>query len=167
VVVTADPVRLPDKATWYLVTNLPRPGSPRQATSPHPPAALEEIVRIYGLRIWIEQSYKQIKDELGWADFQVRSDIAIRRHQALVNCAFTFCWATYLTDPPPTTPPEPASMASQERGKHRQTPAEPATPHHLTSTQLAPHTARSPLLADPRAHAHTLVEQLVEHAPTH
>ena len=32
-------------------------------------------------------SYKQVKDELGWADFHVRSDVAIRRHQALVNCA--------------------------------------------------------------------------------
>jgi hypothetical protein len=39
-----------------------------------------EIVRLYGLRSWIEQSYKQIKDELGRADLQVRSDIAIRRH---------------------------------------------------------------------------------------
>ncbi|WLW58796.1 hypothetical protein [Streptomyces sp. YU58] len=29
--------------------------------------------------------YKQIKDELGWADFQVHSDTAIRRHQTLVN----------------------------------------------------------------------------------
>jgi len=37
-----------------------------------------------------EQSYEQVKDELGWADFQVRSDSAIRRHQALVNCAFCF-----------------------------------------------------------------------------
>ncbi len=40
----------------------------------------------------MEQSYKQVKDELGWADFQVRSDTAIRRHQVLVNCAFSFCW---------------------------------------------------------------------------
>src|SRR5437867_5441383 len=31
VAVTADPGTLPDKATWYLVTNLPRPGGPRQA----------------------------------------------------------------------------------------------------------------------------------------
>src|SRR5438034_7214479 len=30
VVATADPAALPDKVTWYLVTNLPRPGSPRQ-----------------------------------------------------------------------------------------------------------------------------------------
>nr|WP_311700418.1 hypothetical protein [Streptomyces sp. DSM 41699] len=32
--------------------------------SPHPPADLAEIVRLYGLRPWIEQGYKQIKDEL-------------------------------------------------------------------------------------------------------
>ena len=86
VAATADPATLPPKATWYLVTNLPRPGGPREAESPHPAAALAEIMRIYGIRHWIEQSYKQVKDELGWADFQVRSDTAIRRHQVLVNC---------------------------------------------------------------------------------
>ena len=36
VVATADPATLPDKATWYLVTNLPRPGGPREADSPAP-----------------------------------------------------------------------------------------------------------------------------------
>jgi hypothetical protein len=59
-------------------------------------SGLAEIVRIYGIRHWIEQSYKQVKDELGWADFQVRSNTAIRRHQALVNCAFSFCWAAWF-----------------------------------------------------------------------
>ena len=34
VVATADPGTLPDKATWYLVTNLARPGGPREAGSP-------------------------------------------------------------------------------------------------------------------------------------
>jgi len=33
VVATADPGTLPEKATWYLATNLPRPGSPREAES--------------------------------------------------------------------------------------------------------------------------------------
>ncbi|HYE37174.1 hypothetical protein [Methylocaldum sp.] len=33
-----------------------------------------------------------MKVELGWADFMVRSDRAIRRHWALVCCAFSFCW---------------------------------------------------------------------------
>jgi hypothetical protein len=49
----------------------------------------------------IEQGYKQVKDELGWADFQVRSDTAIRRHQVLVNCAFSFCWAAWFADHTP------------------------------------------------------------------
>ncbi|GAA3475531.1 hypothetical protein GCM10018966_000570 [Streptomyces yanii] len=88
---TADPATLPAQATWYLATDLPRPGGLREADSPEPAADLHEVVRIYGIRHWIEQNYKQVKDELGWADFQVRSDTAIRRHQTLVTCAFLFC----------------------------------------------------------------------------
>ena len=92
VVVTTDPLQLPDNSTWYLLTNLPAPDSSRAAASPHAPADLAELVRLYGLRAWVEQSYKQVKYALGWADYQVRSDVAIRRHWILVFCAFTFCW---------------------------------------------------------------------------
>jgi hypothetical protein len=42
--------------------------------------------------MWVEQSYKQVKHVLGWSDYQVRSDLAIKRHWQLVCCAFTFCW---------------------------------------------------------------------------
>jgi hypothetical protein len=56
------------------------------------PAEVAEVVRLYSLRSWIEQSYKQVKNSLGWAHYQVRSDLAIRRHWQLVCCAFTFCW---------------------------------------------------------------------------
>jgi DDE superfamily endonuclease len=132
VVATADPETLPGKATWYLVTNLPRPGGPREADSPHPAAGLAEIVRIYAIRNWIEQSYKQVKDELGWADFQVRSGTAIRRHQALVNCAFCFCWDAWFHDhaaPPQTAAPQPASGRG-ERGPHHAPPA-PSWPRAL------------------------------------
>ena len=159
VVATADPAVLPGKATWYLVTNLPRPGGPREPGSPHPAAGLAEIVRIYGIRNWIEQSYKQVKDELGWADFQVRSDIAIRRHQALVNCAFSFCWAAWFADT--TAPGEPAAPRPEpgrgERGAtSRLTPA---------STVLAPGPARSPRLAHPLDRPAALVGRMVERAP--
>jgi hypothetical protein len=37
-------------------------------------------------------SYKQVKHALGWAHYQVRKDISIRRHWQLVCCAFSFCW---------------------------------------------------------------------------
>jgi SRSO17 transposase len=93
VVATSDPRTLPQASTWYLVTNLPLPGTTRAAAQPALPAAdLSEVVRLYGLRQWVEQGYKQVKQELGWADFQVRADRAIRRHWALVCCAFSFCW---------------------------------------------------------------------------
>ena len=51
---TTERRKLPDLSTWYLTTNL----SVEQAP-------LEEVVRLYGLRNWVEQSYKQTKDELG------------------------------------------------------------------------------------------------------
>src|SRR6266700_2489999 len=158
VVATADPATLPDKATWYLATSLPRPGGLREAESPHPAAELAEIVRIYGIRHWIEQSYKQVKDELGWADFQVRSDIAIRRHQALVNCAFSFCWNAWFADPvPPATPP-----ASHASGGERGSQARHAPP---ATTVLAPGITRDTRLAHPVDRAAALVDRMVEGAP--
>jgi hypothetical protein len=91
VVATTDPTTLPQGSTWYLVTNLPAAGRerPEQMAAA---ADVAEIVRLYGLRIWVEQSYKQVKQSLGWAQYQVRSDRAIRRHWQLVCCAFSFCW---------------------------------------------------------------------------
>jgi hypothetical protein len=51
-------------------------------------------VRLYSLRSWIEQSYKQLKNSLGWAHYQVRKDIAIRRHwQLVVSALITSWWA--------------------------------------------------------------------------
>jgi hypothetical protein len=96
VVATTDPTKLPSLSTWYLATNLPQPDSPRAAESDFAPADLAEIVRLYGLRNWVEQGYKQIKHELGWADFMVRADLAIRRHWELVLCAFSFCWQAWF-----------------------------------------------------------------------
>jgi hypothetical protein len=159
VAATADPGTLPGKATWYLVTNLPRPSGPREAESPHPAAGLAEIVRIYGIRHWTGQSCKQVKDELGWADFQVRSDIAIRRHQTLVNCAFSFCRDAWFADTPPPhdpAPPRPAPGRGERGATQRLTPA---------STVLAAGAARDTRLAHPRDRAAALVAVMVQSAP--
>ena len=158
VVATADPATLPAKATWYLAANLPRPGGPREAASAHPAADLAEVTRIYGIRHWIEQSYKQVKDQLGWADFQVRSDTAIRRHQALVNCAFCFCWDAWFHDHPArheTVAPRRAPRRG-EGGPARRRPA---------GTVLATGATRGARLAFPLDRAATLLERLVERAP--
>jgi SRSO17 transposase len=92
VIVTTDPVTLPDPSTMYLITNLPHPEHAAGHWSGLAPATLEELVWLYGLRMWVEQSYKQVKHVLGWSEYQVRSDRAIRRHWQLVCCAFCFCW---------------------------------------------------------------------------
>ena len=159
VVATADPGTLPDKATWYLVTNLARPGGPREKDSPWPAASLAEIVRLYGIRHWIEQSYKQVKDELGWADFQVRSDVAIRRHQALVNCAFSFCWAAWFAEHPPQhdAAPQPGPGGGERGRRRRRTTAAGAV--------LAAGAARDPRLAFPLDRAAALVAGMVQGAP--
>ena len=107
-VATTDPTTLPKLTTWYLLTNLPRPAGRRAQQ-----AQLAEIVGAYGLRNWVEQGYKQVKDELGWADFQVRSDRAIRRHWTLVCLAFSFCW--HAGQPQAVTPdagPAPPATAA-------------------------------------------------------
>ena len=149
----------PRKATWYLVTNLPRPGGPREADSPHPAADLAEVVRIYGIRHWTEQGYKQVKDELGWADFQVRSDVAIRRHQVLVTCAFSFCWAAWFADNPPrhdnaAPQPEPGrgergatrrpSRRRRRPGRGRCAPYAPGFPPGPCCSAGGPHGPRRP-----------------------
>ena len=110
VVATTDPATRPSLTTWYLATNLPRPDGPRAAESPFAPAALAELVRLYGLRNWVEQGYKQVKDELGWADFQVRTDRAIRRHWTLVLCAFSFCWRAWFAARETAWPPPPLDV---------------------------------------------------------
>src|SRR6266700_3440830 len=92
VIATTDPETLPDATTWYLVTNIPVPGSATAERSSLEAASLQDVVRLYGLRMWIEQSYKHVKHMLGWSQYQVRSDQAIRRHWQLVCCAFSFCW---------------------------------------------------------------------------
>jgi hypothetical protein len=116
-VATTDPATLPDLTTFYLITNLAAPGSRRAQDSELTVASVEEVVRLYGLRMWVEQSYKQVKHALGWSDYQVRSDQAIRRHWQLVCCAFSFCWYYQAHAPaqtPLTAPVQPPSSVQKE-----------------------------------------------------
>ena len=117
-VATTDPAALPKLSTWYLLTNLARPASRRAQQ-----AQLAEIVGLYGLRNWVEQGYKQVKDELGWADFQVRSDRAIRRHWTLVCCAFSFCWHAGQAALAPAEAPAPPAATTGSAAAADQAPA--------------------------------------------
>jgi hypothetical protein len=103
----------PTKATGTWPPNCPARRPARHPGQLQEQADLTEVVRLYGIRHWIEQGYKHVRDELGWAGVQARSATAIRRHQSLVHCAFSFCWNTWFDPPsthhtptsrPPTTP---------------------------------------------------------------
>jgi hypothetical protein len=116
------------------------------------------VVRLYGLRNWVEQGYKQVKGELGWADFQVRSDRAIRRHWALVCCAFSFCWQAWCADHPgQPAAPDPAAVPTAARGA-------PATGHRRRSRRqefVAGRVAGGAGLADPLERAGALLAGVV------
>jgi SRSO17 transposase len=173
VIATTNPLTLPDLTTFYLVTNLPAPGSQRAEVSPLAAASLEEVVRLYGLRMWVEQSYKQVKHALGWSQYQVRSDRAMRRHWQLVCCAFSFCWyhASHAeartahkpleaSEPPVGTPEgvpadEAGTGKKNQRGKRRS-----------TAGVLADGAAGSTRMVGALDHAAALLAWLVASAPT-
>jgi hypothetical protein len=156
VVATTDPASLPGHSTWYLLTNLPRPVTRRAQQ-----ADLAGIVRLYGLRNWVEQGYKQVKGELGWADFQVRSDRAIRRHWTLVCCAFSFCWQAVLAErPTQPAPPDPQAAPTAARGAQATGHRRRTSPQELVAGGVASGAG----LADPMQRATAVLAVVVASA---
>ncbi len=166
VVASTDPGRLPERTTWYVVTNRPHPDHARRSRLPA--ADLAEVVRCYGLRNWAEQGYKQVKHELGWADFQVRGETAIHRHHTLVCCAFSFCWQAGAIQSPHPEPPQTATTSGQRhRRVGRPERGNQQTVHiGQTDAALAGRATPHPGLADPGHTAATLLAGLVARAPT-
>jgi hypothetical protein len=129
-------------------------------------ADLAEVVRLYGLRHWVEQSSKQVKGALGWSSYQVRSDRALRRHWALVQCAVSVCW--WVADrnpavlaPPSWAPPQRAAPAASEpalRGKK-------AAGHAAAPVVVAAGAATGAGVAGTLGAATTLVAGVVGAAP--
>jgi hypothetical protein len=165
-VVTTDPATLPELSTWYLASNLPKPRSQRARGSMFPTANQAEIVRLFGLRTWVEQSYKQVKNSLGWAQYQVRSDLAMRRHWQLVCCAFSFCWWALGPDENGKVglqaSQQPAGQAVASDGEKKTRPRQSTT----GPGNLAPGATQSEGVARTLDHATTLLGSVVEQAPT-
>jgi SRSO17 transposase len=63
------------KDTWFIMTN--KKG--KIATT---------IASQYSLRNWIEYAFKQVKNELGWADFRVTDDHGIERWWELIMSTY-------------------------------------------------------------------------------
>jgi SRSO17 transposase len=73
--ITTDPVHLPPETTWLLMTTLPD-------------HAEQTVGDLFGLRTWIEYGFKQVKDELGWADYRLTDAGSIERWWELVMSAY-------------------------------------------------------------------------------
>lgn len=173
IVATTDPVTLPDLTTFYLITNLPAPASQHAYESKLAAASVEEVVRLYGLRMWVEQSYKQVKYALGWSEYQVRSDRAMRRHWQLVCCAFSFCWYhqahAALADHPLAAHEQAA--AAQPEPQEARTDVQPGEKKgtrtgHTTSAPLATSAPSRAGMVGALGLAQTLLARVVSTAPT-
>ncbi|MHB0871060.1 MAG: hypothetical protein ACYC66_04710 [Chloroflexota bacterium] len=73
------------------MTKLPRSGSLQAEDSLLEGADLAEAVRLYGMRNWVKQSYRHLRDELDWADFMERVDMVTHPHWYQAWCIFSFC----------------------------------------------------------------------------
>lgn len=95
-----------------------------------------------------------MKDELGWSDFMVRSDRAIRRHWTLVCCAFAFCWW----------------QEAYEVHLHEEVTPQAVEKKHARPTSnailLAATAAVHPGVDDPGTLAHVLLGGLLRQAPS-
>lgn len=160
-VATTDPKELAEKATWYLATNLPHPDyfERRKEESKLAAADLAEIVRLYGLRMWVEQSYKQVKHVLGWSDYQLRSELAIRRHWQLVCCAFSLCW--WAHGRLPTDGAEPAQRTEGDLP----TQPEGESTEETSGVFLAPGIESGKSVAGALGNAHAILEGLQRSSP--
>ncbi len=166
-VVSTDPEKLPELSTWYLVTNLPAPGSERAGEEHALPAAdLQEVVRLYGLRMWVEQSYKHTKHSLGWSQYQVRSDLAIRRHWELVCCAFSFCWYNQSHSPGAQVLPADDGQPAVPRATDPATEEVAGRGKNQAQDIMASGTEGGAGLVGPLHNAVEILERLVRTAPT-
>jgi hypothetical protein len=94
------------------------------------------VYRICRLRDWTGHSCKPARHELGWADFQVRSEQAIVRRWQLVMLAFTFSLlATTSAEQGEEAPAGDSGTAAGEKS--------------ATADHLAVHAAAGPQLAVP------------------
>ena len=131
------------------------------------------MVRLYGLRMWVEQSYKHIKHELGWSQYQVRSDKAMRRHWQLVCYAFSFCWY-HASHPAASGVPEPEQETQASGVAGSDGPAKEADTGEkkqrgaprATRGVLAQGTASGPSMVGALDHAAQILAWVVQAAPT-
>lgn len=73
--ITKDDTNPESADTWFIMTNLP--------------GKIQQILgNLYSLRTWIESGFKQVKNQLGWADFRLTDYNSIERWWEIVFSAY-------------------------------------------------------------------------------
>lgn len=108
---TSDPEQRPAATTRFVMTNLEGELRP-------------SLGNFYGLRTWIEYGYKQIKNELGWADYRLTDYHDIERWWELVFSAYLMVGL----QTPVLAPAPQAQVANEESGATAPGPS-PVTQH--------------------------------------
>src|SRR5215218_2780556 len=104
---------------------------------------------------------------LGWAHYQVRKDLSIRRHWHLVCCAFSFCWWASTECEDFGSPPvvilkddkHPSSRADEVGGGKKQGSQRTTTPLVATGS------AEGTLMAAAVRNAVALLESVLREGP--
>jgi SRSO17 transposase len=73
--ITKSDTKNPKSDTWFIMTNLP--GNIQLVAG-----------NLYSLRTWIEYGFKQVKNELGWADFRLTDYSSIERWWEIIFSAY-------------------------------------------------------------------------------
>jgi hypothetical protein len=107
------------------------------------------VYELYRLRDWIEHCYKPAKHELGWADYQMRSERAMLRHWQLVLLAYTFSLLLGVPNAPADLPGAGGKITT-----------------HRGAGGVERHAAARPRLAVPTGPPPALLAALVGRAPS-
>ncbi len=74
--ITTDPETMPENSTSFVPTNIK--------------GKLKKILgELYGLRTWIEYSFRQCKQELGWTDYRFTKFKEIEKWWEIIFCVYT------------------------------------------------------------------------------
>ena len=73
---TTDPETMPENSTSFVMTNLQ--GKLKKT-----------LGDLYGLRTWVEYSFRQCKQELGWTDYRFTNFQHIERWWEIIFCVYT------------------------------------------------------------------------------
>jgi SRSO17 transposase len=73
--ITTDKETVRDDSTWFVMTKIPH-------------LKYKEVGEIYKVRAYVEQGFRNSKNELGWADFRLTKYADIQKWWELVMCAY-------------------------------------------------------------------------------